>query len=425
MARFLRNPLNWLRKNKEDAASSSTSSGGPGSSSKRERSRKHRKSGKVFMQLISLQKRLQELELALRQKIDFTELLQEIIEQVSLLKAEAEAAKEEELAGIIGQVSAYFDTVSEGRLALKADGLAIIRDFVFIFKDAIGAAAPGVSPPDTQQLKAWNARYQTLMAQMEPIYEDVTQPLVKKDHMEVSEEPREEAPAYGDAEPEASDKEEDEEDSVDKRKGVLYITDFPEGELEAAPEIGNQKESFVAFRSEEDIAGQTDEGDVIDADEIEEMPEPVTVEVSADDEIPLYDPSEDMANRDVTISDEEIKSVREYIERDEARPEIIVPEEVPEEWKPAHAEIVRREPRPAAKPGEYLRAPVHPDEIEELKKQIIELTQKQEELKAQMSGMMGNIKAAMEDSAEEDVAPVEDLDADDLEDIIFIGRKKG
>ena len=215
----------------------------------------------------------------------------------------------------------------------------------------------------------------------------------------------------------------EEEKESDQEEDVLRITDFPEGELKVAPEIGNQKESFVAFRADDDSTEQIEEEDIIGADEIEE--EPVPLETSAEDDIPFYDPSADRANRDVVISDEEIKSVREYIEREEPRPEFIVPEEKPEGTEPESVEAVYERPAPVAQPDEPYQLPVQLEEIQELKKKIFELHEKQEILSSKVTGMLGDIKAAIDGPAKQETAPVEELSTDELEDIIFIGRKKG
>jgi hypothetical protein len=361
------------------------------------------------MQLITVQKRLQALELALRQKIDFTTLLQEIIDQISVLKAEAEAAGEEDLAGIIGQVSAYFDTVSEGRLALNAEGLAIIRDFVLIFKDAIGDAAPGVSPLDKKQLVAWNSRYQALMARMEPVYEEFEpeseppevveeepaaeeEPVVEKEPaVEMS--PVAETPLSAEYEPPVSE----EEDEVEEE--AAPVNEAPAKPREVPVEIGNQKESFVEFRAAENDESEPDE-----------------------EELPSDYPSADIDERDVAISDNEFESVREHMVYDEPRPEFIAPEEMEELERD---EEISEEAIVDRKPAELYQSPVQLEEIQLLKRKIMELHEKQEKLSSKVTGMLGDIKAAMTEPAGEEGASVEDMSIDELEDIIFIGRKKG
>lgn len=387
----------------------------------------------MFMRLIRLQKRLQALELTLRQKADFTSLLQEIIDQIAILKKEAAAADEEELAGVIGQVSAYFDTVSEGRLAFNAEGLGVIRDFVLIFKDAIGDAAPGVGSLDKQQLRAWNARYQALMAQMEPIYEKIIPEPVTE---EVAEPEPVTEKVVDDYTPSTDEAEDDTE-----KDEPIPVTQLSDDSLNAGIEIGNQKESFIAFRAAEDSVGQWDEEDIIEGSQPQEPEEASPVQATDTDGIPLYDPSADMGGRDDVISDEEIRSVREFIERDEPEsefvepevkavdgpePEFIAPEAEPEEKAPEPVEVVQEKPAPDMKPDQSFQSSIQLEEIQELKQKIFELHEKQEILSSKVSGMLGDIEVAKSEPDQQDAAaPDEDLSVEDLEDIIFIGRRKG
>ncbi len=413
------------------------------------------------MQLISLQKKLQALELSLKQRTDFTVLLQEITDRVSMLRKEAAAADEEELAEVIGQISAYFDTVSEGRLALNAEGLGVIRDCIVIFKDAIGDAAPGVGSLNRQQLRIWNARYQALMAQMEPIFEEIIPEPVTEDGAEP--EPVAEK-TDGDYIPSIHKTEDDTE--KDKTVPLRRSSD---DSLNAGIEIGNQKESFVAFRAAEGSVERRDDEDVIEASAPQEPEEASPVRATDADGIPLYDPSAHMGGRDVVISDEEIRSVREFIERDEPEaesiepdaevaeepepefvepdveaaeepepepkfiepdveptPQFISPAEEPEVEAPEPVEIIQERPLFRRKSDRSFQSSIQLEEIQKLKQKIFELQEKQEMLSSTVNDMLGDIKAAKSEPGQREVAePDEDLSVEDLEDIIFIGRKKG
>jgi hypothetical protein len=448
MTPILRNPLDWLKRKTQDSISSSLSRHSPKPPAKPATpKKKRRKSGSVFIQLIGLQRQLQALELDLRQKNDFTVLLQEILDQISVLRAEAERADEQDLAGVIGQVSAYFDTVSDGRLELNAEGLTVIRDFVLIFKDAIGDAAPGVSHLDKKQLRAWTMRYQALMAGMQPVYEEVVEDREDdefENRMILAENTRtheEEASAEGIAVTEkmsAADQPFSSELEIDERRTEEETEPLSEpssAEQEAALDIDYQRESFVAFHDAQETGDTPDE---IEATELEEDEEPIVVppvDTPVEEEIPFYDPSADRANRDITISDAEIKSVREYIERGESKPDVLSPPSRTDVYQP---ERIGMEPETDGadeqRPDEPSRSSIQREEIERLKQKIFELHQKQDMLSSTVNGMIGDIKAAMNESSsrtkeqpdeQPEDASVEDLSIDDLEDIIFIGRNKG
>jgi hypothetical protein len=154
----------------------------------------------------------------------------------------------------------------------------------------------------------------------------------------------------------------------------------------------------------DDELGAMDETDSFDVeDESEPVPE---------DEIPLYDPSEEIAVRDVLISDAEIKTAREYMELGEDRPKV---------GEPAAANGL-----PPKVPEKIEKSPVQLQEVERLKSRLLELHEKQELLSSKMSNILGDYKKAVQtETGRKDSPSVEDLDLQDLEDIIFIGRDKG
>jgi len=445
MTKFSPNPLNWFRKRKR--SKTPPSSGQP---ALLKAPAKPRKSGNIFMHLINIQKSLRSLELSMRQKIDFSWLVQKITGQIAVLRLDAETIDEEELAAVAGQVEAYFETVAEGRLDFDEKGLAVMLECTNIYKNALGDTVSDEPSFHRKRLESWNELYQSLMANMKPTYEEPTEKDREETH-EIEEEPGtvdeqvdetyEPPPVLElsdeDAEIEAAEHEstedipeepafEDIEEAVPGAADEVFEEEIPE-ELQAEafddyepaqstveetqesisrewpPIFSETPADFASMSLEDEIESPDEAGDFGEEDEDEFAPE---------EEIPLYDPREDLAVRDVVISDAEIKSAREYMELGEDRPKFhepaVVDDSPPQECKPIE------------------KSPVQLQEVERLKSKLSELHEKQELLSTKMSTILGDYKKAVQtETGMQDVPSVEDLDIEDLEDIIFIGREKG
>lgn len=375
MSKFSLNPLHWVKKKPQGVRPSASTN------PVLKPPAQPRKSGNIFLHLVTLQKNLQSVELALGQGIDTGWLMQKAASQTSLLKLEAEKLEEEELAQSAGQVLALFETVSEGRLVLDNDALELVRSFTQIFKDALGDAAPGVRPLDTHRLERWESSYQSLMARMKPIEQEIN--LVEAEEFEIIDQEAEEA---GETAPST----EDEIESVPPTGATAEA--MPSARLEPAEGPGEAPEE------EAEVAGK----------------EGVTGGQTVGDDLPAYDPAQHARVRDVAITDAEIKSAREYMELGESKPNLVRKEEEPQE-----AELADEEEK-------ISRSPVQLEEVEQLKRRLLELHEKQEMLSSRMSGILGGIKKVVDDAPERQRPDsIEKLEVDELEDLIFIGRKKG
>lgn len=409
MTKFSPNPLRWFSKRQWPKTSSAS-----GSPALLRAPAMPRKSGNIFMHLINIQKSLKSMELAMRQQIDFSWLNQKITVQMAVVKREAETVKEEELAAVAGQVEAYFETVFEGRLDLDEEGLAVVLEFTNIFKDIFGDAVSATSSVDLERLDSWNTCYQSLMAKMRPSCEDA--PL--------------EAPAIEDAEPEPSEKPaadfkearpifELSDDAEDTEPAPLRQAAEEAPDVAETPDLG--REEAVAeeqipsgFETSSDFAGASFEDNVDAADDIAGVESP--------EEIPLYDPNEELRVRDDVISDAEIKSAREYMDVGKSKPKV---RQTKQAGRAAKIEPPARG-RAGRKRGKAEQSPVQLQEVERLKAKLTELHEKQEMLSSKMTNILGDYKKAVRTEAgRQDSPPTEDLGIKELEDIIFIGREKG
>lgn len=367
------NPLRWFKK-KETAGSVPAQ---PTPSIKRPAVPK--KSGSIFMHLINLRKNLQAVELAHRQGLDYKWLLQKARELVCALKGEAEAACDEDLAQGAGQILAYLDTVVEGRLDFDEDGLGLVIDFVLIFKEALGEAVPGIRSLDHAQLQDWNVRYQNLMARMKPIEQDVTSE-------EFSEPSRESKSQF--------------ESAALAAEPAAPIQEDP------APEIIEEETAVL----EEDLAYSQPASP--EAGPGEKVHHEVMAEAPTVDEAP---PS----LSDVVISDAETKSARELLESMAAVPD---PGPVSSHERVREVDFMAA---PERRNGNGpVKTPIQLEEVERLKKKLLQLHEKQEILSSKMSGILGDLKKTQEQK-EQGAVSVEKLEIEELEDLIFIGRKKG
>lgn len=443
MTKFSPNPLKWL-KQKQWRKAAKTAGAPPGLLKS---AATPRKSGDIFLHLITIQKSLKSMELAMRQQIDFTWLIQKITAQISILKLESETIGEEELAAVAGQVEAYFETISEDRLDFDEKGLAVMLEFTNIYKDAFADAVSNPPEVDQDRLKGWNKCYQALMAEMRPGYGD--SPLeaaeIVEDPAEVAQDQM--AAAQADEivesrpvleltdedagiEPEEPEPPEAIEDAAKKPEAASTdVGDFGELEEEvpeeevpegaAAQERKQEADEAAVFES----APPEDEVDMLD--EVESPEEPW----ASDDDIPLYDPSEEIRVRDVVISDAEIKSAREYMELGESTPEVRRPAEGAHVESDELSGVDRPEPvTTGSRFGRRKtdRSPVQLQEVERLKSKLSELHEKQEMLSTRMSNILGDYnKAVRTEAVAGDRSSIEDFDIEDLEEIIFIGRGKG
>jgi hypothetical protein len=255
----------------------------------------------------------------------------------------------------------------------------------------MGDPVSGPGSLDRKRLEEWDSRYQALMAQMKPGYEDTLLEREKAGEAESFDEP--DIPV---AREEAAASEEGIEDDAP--------VDSPAGEIifDVSDKVDSEASGEVA-------------GDLAD-----------TIESPHEEEIPLYDPSEEIHVRDVVIPDAEIKSAREYVELGEFRPEFGESEESPDETEAESAAIHSEEisPDPARVKPDW--SPVQLQEVERLKEKLFELHEKQESLSSKMTDLLGGFKKAVRaDADRQEPVSFEKLDIDDLEDIIFIGRGKG
>ena len=414
MAKSSFNPLRLFRRKDRSSVSSSVTS-----ELLLKPSAQPRKSGNIFMHLILLQKILQSMNLSLRQQLDSSILVQKAVKQVLLLKLEAETVGEEALAQASGQVLTYFETVKDDRLDLDEEGVAIVHDFAIIFKDALGDAAPGVRALDEKQVGAWESRYQCLMARMRPSIEEAAGLTglkgtelgdEKKDIVQEDDDTHETAVA-GEDEP---------------------VDEAPAGTYRPVHVDSSEEETPVDYLDAEEFASASDKGHSTESEELNE--EAADEEIAAFDaaeetsaeEVPLYCPAEDSSARDVVIPDAEVKSARERMDLGEPEPKFVGKER--ETGTPA-PERVQSERIKAALTGfdrEVPRAPVQLEEVERLKEKLLQLHEKQEMLSSRMDGILGGFKKAVRgEKAREGSPPVEELDIKDLEDLIFIGRRKG
>ncbi|GAB4340910.1 MAG: hypothetical protein Kow0099_17160 [Candidatus Abyssubacteria bacterium] len=349
------------------------------------------------------------MHLALNQGIDTAWLVKKAAEQVSLLKQDSEALNEEELSQTAGQVLAYFETVSEARLELDRQGLSLVRDFIAIFKDAMGDAAPGVRALDTKKLDAWETSYQALMAQMKPIERPVP-----SDDAEA--EPAEPTDVADFETAGVSQETLEDTEQVEEHTAAVEMQDQPQllqeedvestvGQDQAAKE---ESADLEQTRLETETVA-TGEQDLKEADDLED--------------IPLYDPAQHKRARDAVIQDAEVKSAREFIELGKPMPHV-----APRAGSAAPREPVRALPS-SGKIGtereKIAKSPVQLEEVERLKRKLLELHEKQEMLSSKMSGILGGIKKAVGDSSAQEEPSVETMDVEQLENIIFIGREKG
>ncbi len=414
MAKFSANPLNWFRKKSRAQASPSNSP------STIKPPAKPRKSGDIFMHLINIQKSLKSIELAMRQRMDFTWLVQEATGQISLLKLEAETMREEEWAAVACQVEEYFETVSEGRLDLDEEGLAVILDFVNLYKRALGDTVSDANTVSREQMEKWTSRYQALMARMRPSYEETSGSKPEQpDEPASAIEDKLAEPALADIEmAEPAGGEESPQESLQES-----LDDF----AEAAPQYTERAEAVDAFESPPEFADASLEPDAdieAEMESVDSMEEPESP--PAEDEIPLYDPAEQMQVRDVVISDAEIKTAREYMELGKSRPAIKESEKQSEPFETGSILQDRNESVFARRRETADKSPVELQEVERLKAKLAELHEKQEMLSTKMSSILGDYKKAVErETVGRETRSVEDLDMEDLEDIIFIGREKG
>jgi hypothetical protein len=386
MAKIFVNPLKWF-KNKNGTPKPAVQR----SIGSAKRPAHPKKSGNIFMHLITLQKNLQSTELSLRQENDCRWLIQKSRAIVSSLKVEAEKVEEDDLAQGAGQILAYLDTTLEGRLDVDEEGITTVLDFVLIFKDALGDAIPGIRALDNGQLEEWNTRYQALMARMKPIEEKIVLP-------DSQDEPEESLP-----EPVAE---------------ILLEPSVPgNGFAEVEPEeqqTPTTGEFIVSQADAEELRGSNGSTPA-DESEAEELKE----------EAPLVN-ADDLNVRDVAIPDAEIKSARELLES-KASFEIPAPLLPKESGREAEVQKVERiVPKNGHNGENHVKNPVQLQEVERLKKRLLELHEKQGMLSTRMSGILGDLKKAVDsEEKEKEVVSVEKLNIDEIEDLIFIGRKKG
>jgi chemotaxis protein histidine kinase CheA len=421
MSSFASNALNWFRKKSRPAARPKQHSRDFLKTPARPR-----KSGEIFMHLINIQKSLKSIALAMRQQIDFTWLVQKAKGHASLLKLEAETMGEEELAGVAGQVEAYFDTVSEGRLDLDEEGLTVILDFVIIYKRTIADAVSEMSPLNKERLDEWSSRYQALMARMEPSFEEA----LLGDKEDAFSEPE---PLFEEPEPATDDAayvlESDENEEIEEPSTHVLVEADHADEPDAATEpTAEAPPGFIREAPEGLGEPGLEEAVEEEADPFEQMEE---FEAPPDDELPIYDPSKEIRAHDAVISDAEIRTAREYMEIGKSRPELKEPERdgvsasdpLSDDYSPPPLPDHKQEP--SAEPHTELQ------EVEGLKARLSQVHEKHELLLSKMNTIVSGYKEAVQYEADESKLPcvedldTEDLDTEDLEDIIFIGRNRG
>ena len=237
-------------------------------------------------------------------------------------------------------------------------------------------------------------------------------------------------------------------DEIAETPPVLELTDDDAGiEPESVEEAARDKyeqEAALDLEADADFPSSLPDDEVDIPDEVAEAKsepesfdysEALDQEEEVDDEIPFYDPSDEIDVRDVVISDAEIKSAREYMELGETKPKVSKPEvsrpiaDEPVEFdSPAQADQL--EPAAAGTgPAEMRgdRPPVQLQEVERLKSKLSELHEKREALSSRMSNILSDRdkEAAYSEVDLQERPSIEELDIEDLEDIIFIGRNKG
>jgi hypothetical protein len=342
------------------------------------------------MHLINLQKSLQALELALRQDMELGGLLQKAREIVSALRLEAELIGEEELAQGAGQVLAYLETVLEGRLELDETGTGTVLDFVIFFKDALTDATLKVQAANSRELREWNERYQNLMARMKPIEEEI----IAREVSEVQE-----------------NKEE-----LEAIEPVLELSDADE-EANAVSVPGEEMQSAQEVVLEEQDADSTD---AQTAAGIAERVEEASQAEEVVEEVQLMESAPENMAADVVIPDAETKSARELLESLEP---LVSPASALDQEIVIAGGNGFKSKRNGDSP---VRIPVQLEEVERLKKKLLQLHEKQEILSSKMSGILGDLKKNTSvDQQERRGLSIEKMDMAEIEDLIFIGRKKG
>jgi hypothetical protein len=407
MAKFSFNPIKWFRRKRrlpEPAHSSAPAS--------LKAPAQPRKSGDLFMQLITVQRNLQSMELAVRQQIDTSWLVQKTSNQMATLRRQAEIVGEDELAQAAGQLSAYFETVSEGRLVFSEEGVALVREFVAIFKDAIGDAAPGIRMLDHEKLESWNLQYQALMAQMKPIEETQT---VAQGEAATSEHAAHSVPGkHVDNLPPG----ETEQPGVVKDGSE---TGFPKEIYNAAlDDLVAEKPDF-AFPKAEDFSGASP-SPPIESIRQDELSDTLSV-----DSLPPYDPTDEARVRDVVISDSETRSPRGRMGGSDAISPPLFADRGLGAQRGAVLEPHSAKPAPGRLEGKSVKSPVQLEEVERLKRKLFDLHEEQETLSWRMNGILGGLKKAVksEQAAQNESMCADGPDTQEMEDIIFIGRKKG
>ena len=165
MPKLTLNPFKWFRRAgraRRIAPALSSRAGGQARADAKQRE-------KVLVYLVTLQKSLSSLQLALEQDIDIVWLVQKVTGDISLIKLEASKTNEEKLTEVAGKVRAYFETIAEGRLELDAEGIEMISEFVRIFGDILGGRTSQADLSHINSLNSWDTQYQALMAKMKPI----------------------------------------------------------------------------------------------------------------------------------------------------------------------------------------------------------------------------------------------------------------
>jgi len=327
---------------------------------------------------------------------------------------------EEELAQATGQVMAYFQTVSEKRLILDEEGIALVRDLITIFKDALGDAAPGIRALDGGQLEAWNSRYQSLMARMKPIEEGV-------EHIESDEAEIDDDEMFEQASGRVADV-----DSVREPPGETsgHDASLPEQEtIEQSDDLRDKlARAMAAMESsaEEPPASDVEEKVLDETDEAEPPHELEDGQPLPMEDVPHYDPAEEVHVRDVVISDAEVGSAREYMALGKRKPQFTPKEDqAPASFIAEHSNEDSQRSRRESQDN-FVKSPVQLEEVERLKRRLLELHEKQEMLSSKMSGILGDLKKAVRgDQKNRGRSSVGELDIEDLENLIFIGRKKG
>jgi hypothetical protein len=395
MSKIPVNPLKWFKKEER------TFSPPPPPTRTVKQPAHPKKSGNVFMHLINLQKNLQAIELAFRQGLDYHGLVQKTKEIVSALKLEAEVACEEDLAQGAGQVLACLETILDNRLDLDEEGIGTIFDFVALFKDALGEAVPGIARLNHARLEEWNVRYQEFMSRMKPIEEDIAQ----SEPQEKDEPLAENLQAFESIE---------EIDEPAVSEAVLEERIHPEEEQE-------QESAAVEEEPADAISAQVESLDTIaDLDIADgQLPKDDEEELQVVESLPELDV------QDIIISDTEKKSPKEMIESGETDSDSPPVFQKNGLFDLGQQPSERNGSSPFRNGESAVKTPVQLEEVERLKKKLLHLHEKQELLSSKMSGILGDLKKTAQEQKTPETVSVENLEIDDLEDLIFIGRKKG